>query len=223
MDGESFWVWGLLGIILIIGWVWTKRRGVSVDHDRPDASNLQKQILRWLGIADLEELSVLRQQLETQRLEIATRLDRLDLALTHQGQVENLASEVNGRLSQLEAAKASLQAAEQSKRGFSKTILCLGVRVTLMEQIWSELGIVNARDVQDSQIHKWIQGPFCRNCLRSLVVQGEKSHEKFVRSQCRYCSLPWREASASPISLVFIKREVYEYLDIACRRSRERG
>lgn len=221
MDSGSLWVLGFLVIGVLAVWGWVKSSGKSADRQAGGYVRFKQQVRMWLQAADREELSTLRQQLEAQRSELASRLDRLEVTLTRQGRLDNWANEVNSRLCQLELSKAPLQEKAGSQHVFAKSILCLGVRVTLMDQIWSELGIVNPQDLQDSQIHKWIQGPFCRNCLRSLVVQSAKGHGKTVRTQCRYCTLPWREDAAAPLSLVQVKREVYEYLDGAYRNSKE--
>ncbi len=221
MDSGSWWVLVIFVVGVCVVWFWKKKCGENGDSRRTGSATLKKQVRLWLQTADQEELNILRQQLEVQRAELESRLDRLDVTLFQQGRLESWASEVNGRLSQLEVSKVSHQEKEGSPQVFTKSILCLGMRVTLMDQLWHELGIVNPQDVQDPQIHKWIQGPFCRNCLRSLVVHGDKEHEKTVRTQCRYCSLSWREASTVSLSLLRVKREVYEYLDVAYRSSRE--
>ena len=184
-------------------------------------ARIKKRILRWFRAVDQEELSNLRQQFEDQGLELSARIDRLEVTLTNQGRLENWARDVNGRLCQLELSQKPHREKGAPLLSHSKSILCLGVRVTLTDQIWHELGQANPQDLPDSQISKFIQGPFCRNCLRSLVVHNAKDHEKFVRAQCRYCSLAWREDSSLPMSLRQIKREAYEYLDAAYRSRRD--
>ncbi|MGB0911677.1 MAG: hypothetical protein ACPGYT_15060 [Nitrospirales bacterium] len=221
MDSASSWIWTILvaGVVIGLPWVWLARRSRGIEGSI--VATLRKRILTWLRAADIDELSFLRQQLEAQRSELLTRLDRLEVTLTDQGRLENWATEVNTRLCQLELSEVPRQEMLGSQPVVSKSILCLGARVTLADQIWSELGIVNPQDLQDSQINKWIQGPFCRNCLRSLVVHDSQDEERSVRTQCRYCSLPWREDSLALLPLRQVKREVYEYLDIACRNGRE--
>ena len=221
MDSGSWWVLIVFVVGVCVVWFWKKGCRENGSSSLSGCATLKSQVRQWFRAADQEELSTLRHQLEVQCAELESRLDRMGVTLAQQGRLESWASEVNGRLSQLELSKVPHQEQEESHHVFTKSLLCLGMRVTLMDQLWHELGIVNPQDVQDSEIHKWIQGPFCRNCLRSLVLHGEKEHEKSVRTQCRYCSLSWREASTVPLSLLRVKREVYEYLDATYRSSRE--
>ena len=200
-------------------WLWVQRSGQGLEGNVWTA--LKKRILVWLGAVDQQELADLEQQFDAQRSELAARLDRLEVSLTHQGRLENWATEVNGRLCQLELSQEPVRKKATPQHTHSKSILCLGVRVTLTDQIWHELGLKSPQHLPDSQIEKLIQGPFCRNCLRSLVIQNIKDGEKSVRAQCRYCSLAWREDSAPPLSLRQVKREVYDYLDAAYRNSRD--
>ena len=201
---------------MILVWLWGSARNSGGEGN--GWTILKKRILRWLHAVDQEELSNVRQQLELQRTEISARLDRLEVTLTHQGRLENWATEVNSRLCQLELSQEPHRKTETSHLTHSKSVLCLGFRITLTDQIWQGLGIVNPQDLQDGQIHQFIQGPFCRNCLRSLVVDNTENDERTVRAQCRYCSLAWREDSGTLLSLRQVKREAYEYLDTASRK-----
>ena len=221
MDNGSVWIWvGLaLGTVVLMLWSWAQWRKPGTDGNV--CSTLKKRFLFWLRAVDQAELSSLKQQLEVQRSELAARLDHLEVTLRHQGRLENWATEVNGRLCRLELSQDPHRKEGTQLHSFSKSMLCLGVRVTLSDQIVNELGMIHPQELPDSQIGQMIQGPFCRNCLRSLVIQNSMEKEKSVRTQCRYCSLAWREESQVPLPLLQIKREVYEYLDAAYRNTRK--
>ncbi|GJL65309.1 MAG: hypothetical protein NPIRA05_02800 [Nitrospirales bacterium] len=217
MDNGSLWIWIILIVGLVVFFMWMSPLLKKSEDERNRWSTLKKRILGWFQAVDQEEVLQLRQQLESQCTELSDRLDRLELTLTQQGRLENWATEVNSRLCQLELSKESHRKQEAPRQSHSKSILCLGVRVTLTDQIWHGLGKINPQDLSDLQIRQYIQGPFCRNCLRSLVVGGVEDGEKSVRAQCRYCSLVWRKDSNSPLPLGQVKREVYDYLDTAYR------
>jgi len=217
MDNGSLWLWIILVVGLVIFFMWVSPLLKNSETEGKGWSTLKKRILGWFQAVDQEEVLQLRQQFEIQRVELSDRLDRLELTLTQQGRLESWATEVNGRLCQLELSKESHRKEEAPQLTNSKSILCLGVRVTLTDQIWHGLGKVNPQDLSDLQIRQYIQGPFCRNCLRSLVVDGVEDDGKSVRAQCRYCSLVWRKDSNSPLLLGQVKREIYDYLDAAYR------
>ena len=220
MDNGLVWIWiGLaLGIVVLVLWFWAQWRTSGAYSNV--CSTFKKRILLWLRAVDQAELSNLKQQFEVQRSELSARLDNLEVTLRHQGRLENWATEVNGRICRLELSQKPHGKEGTRHTGFSKSMLCLGVRVTLTDKMVHELGMLPPQELPDSQIGQMIQGPFCRNCLRSLVIQNSVEEEKSVRTQCRYCSLAWREESPIPLSLLQIKREVYEYLDAAYRNDR---
>ncbi|WP_447969811.1 hypothetical protein [Nitrospira sp. M1] len=222
MDNGSVWLWVIfiVGFVILFLWVSPVLKHSGDEGNR--WSTLKRRILGWFHAVDQEELVQLRQQVELQCAELSDRVDRLELNVGHQGMPENWATEVTNRLCQLELSKESSRKKGVPRLAGSKSILCLGVRVTLTGQIWHGLGKVNPQDLSDLHIRQYIQGPFCRNCLRLLVVDGAEANEQSVRTQCRYCSLVWRKDSDALIPLKQVKRDIYEYLDTASRK-RERG
>ncbi|MCA9471845.1 MAG: hypothetical protein MRJ96_05210 [Nitrospirales bacterium] len=217
MDSSAWWIWIGLVVIGMLVFVWLR----SIQPFRnSEPLGFRKRILQWLQAVNEEELTHLQSQLESQRSELATRIDRLELSLTRQGRFEQWASEVNSRLAHIELSRVSGRAKGHSLPSHAKSFLCLGVRVTLTDRIWDELGMGRSAKLSDSEIGQFIQGPFCRNCLRSLAIQVSVGAEKSIRAQCRYCSLAWREESSSPLLLREFKREAFEYLDAAYRSKR---
>ena len=92
--------------------------------------------------------------------------------------------------------------------------------MTLSDLIRKDLGIIRPEDLSDSQLDKVFQGPFCRNCLRSLVSFELTDGDKAVRQQCRHCLLAWRMDPTNPtVPLRHLKREVYELLDAEFRKT----
>lgn len=206
---------GIVGVVMFFLWVSQAVKYSGIEESR--WLILKKRILGWFQAVDQEEFLQLREQLEQQCSELSDRINRMELDRMQQRGSEHWITEVNSRLCQLELSTESHRKKRLPGLASSKSIVCLGVRVTLTGQVWHGLGTGNPQDLSDLHIRQYIQGPFCRNCLRSLVVRGADKGEQTVRTQCRYCSLVWRKDSDSLIPLSQVKREIYDYLDTASR------
>jgi hypothetical protein len=88
----------------------------------------------------------------------------------------------------------------------------LGVMFALGEGIWSSLGKKDPALVDENYIPHWLQGPFCRNCFRSLHDTGQ--FDGHVSGKCPYCSLSWTKGDVYEKDL---KNEVYQQLDAEFR------
>ena len=182
---------------------------------------IQKTIRGWLNAVGREEYAKEEVRLEGMVQKLAERLTHAESELTHQGRLENLSIDLRRRLNRLEAPGHQGNSEHQTSQGIvPRTVLRFGVRVTLTDLIWKDLGIVQSWDLTDSQIDKVVRGPFCRNCLHSLVGSYFGQGERHVRPQCLHCSLTWREPSGSSMmTLPQFKREVYEWLDTEYRNT----
>ena len=184
-------------------------------------ATLQKTLRGWLKAVGREEYVKEEMRLEGLYQKLAERLTHAESELTHQGRLENLSIDLRRRLNRLEAPDLQGNSEHQTSPCIvPRTVLRFGVRVTLTDYIWKDLGIVPSWDLTDSQIDKVVRGPFCRNCLHSLVDSNVGQGERRVRPRCRHCSLSWREASGSSSrTLPQFKREVYELLDTEYRNT----
>ena len=220
---ESFstglWTVGLtVGVVLLLWvWAWWKR-------NTPPGGRLMrvKETIRgWLGAVGADDFTKEREGFEKQFKELTSRLSHVEGGLTHQNRLENLSNDLRRRLHLLEQSSSQeVLASHASQGGIPRSLLRLGVRITLTDLLWKELGIVDPQDLTNHQLDKVFQGPFCRNCLRSLVAMNFNEGEKSVRYQCRHCSLTWRVDPISPtIPLRLFKRELYELLDAEYRKT----
>ncbi|UCH90477.1 MAG: hypothetical protein JSU60_05000, partial [Nitrospirota bacterium] len=115
-----------------------------------------------------------------------------------------------------------LEMAEGSK-AYSKTdgfqrprsIVRFGLRLTLSDTLWAHLGNSRVEDIEDFLIDSLLQGPFCPVCLKRWVGRDRSKNAMEVPGQCRHCGFSWdRQGTVGlPISLVQLKRRVYEKLD----------
>ena len=152
---------------------------------------------------------------------MTARLTNVERGLTHQDRLEDLAVDLRRRLHLLEqSSPKEISEDVPTPRAIPQSVLRLGIRMTLPDLIWKELGIVHPEDLSDQQLHKVFQGPFCRNCLRSLVVSEPVDGERLVRHQCRHCLLSWRvDPTTSTIPLRQLKRDLYKLLDVEYRKT----
>ena len=216
---SSTWVWiVVLSVGLVFLW-WLGAKYLS-----PQGAmrlTIQKKLRGLLNAVGREEFAKEEIRLEGMYQTLADRLTHAESELTHQGRLENLSIDLRRRLNRLEAP--GLQERSEPQAGeyiVPRTVLRFGVRVTLTDFIWKGLGIVQAWDLTDSHIDKMVRGPFCRNCLHSLVDANWGHLERRVRLQCRHCALSWRTATESTmVTLPQFKRELYELLDTEYRNT----
>lgn len=103
----------------------------------------------------------------------------------------------------------------------ARSITWNGLRFTLSDSIWSYLGSMPMQDIEDAQVQLMVQGPFCRACLKRLVGRHSVPVAE-VPKHCRHCGLSWsnQESDCLPISLVELKRRVFDDLDRESKASR---
>lgn len=225
MESYSTGIWtvGLtVGVVLLLWvWAWWKRNAAPEGR----LMRVKESIRGWLGAVGTEDFLNEGERLEKQFKELASRLSHVEGGLTHQNRLEDLSIDLRRRLHLLEQSSSQEVLDPQvSQGGIPRSLLRIGVRITLTDLLWKELGIVHPQDLTDHQLDKVFQGPFCRNCLRSLVAMDFDEGEKSVRYQCRHCSLTWRVDQISPtIPLRRFKRELYELLDAEYRKTGKIG
>lgn len=178
----------------------------------------RERVCAWIGCPSRDEVALLGQRLDSRNQGLAERLAHVEHTIIHQGRHEPWAAHIHRRLSQLEAAGAGEKAEESSALRVPRVVLRLGIRMTVSDLIQRELGVEEPWDLSDYQIDRLLQGPFCRHCLRSLVARDQETGERFIRPQCRHCSLPWRvDRDPARLPLTRFKRELYEMLDTEYR------
>jgi hypothetical protein len=180
----------------------------------------KRRIREWLDAAGQQEVVELEKRIKMVNQESADRLAKIQSSLIDQDRWEDLSVDVRRRLAQLELDHREIRNGRSEQKIASGVIIRLGVRMTLADGIWGQLGIVSPGDLTDAHLDRLLQGPFCRNCLRSLVVVDTNFRERQVRFKCHNCSLTWNKNSeTSTMSLAQLKRVVFEQLDAEYRKS----
>jgi hypothetical protein len=221
MDSLStgFWVVGLTVGVVLLFWLWARTNRNADPVER--GAKMKGKIRGWLGAVGQEDFVKGEERVERLHRELSTRLTNVERGLTHQDRLEDLAVDLRRRLHRLEhVSSQEFSEPHADHRVIPRSVLRLGIRMTLTDLIWKELGIVQPGDLSDHQLDKVFQGPFCRNCLRSLVVSEPVDGERLVRHQCRHCLLSWRvDQTSTTIPLGRLKRELYELLDAEYRKT----
>lgn len=220
MDFLSTEIWTLglaVGLVLVL-WLWARKKG-NAAHEGMGV-RLKGNIRVWLNAVGKEEYLEGEERFERLFKDLVDRLSSVEGGLIHQHQLEDLAVDLRQRLHRLEQSTSqAFSEPQMDQPGIPRSVLRHGVRITLTDNIWKELGVVQPTDLPDNLIDKILQGPFCRNCLRSLVASVLVDGERSVRHQCRHCSLSWRvDPESSTVPLRQFKREIYELLDAEYRR-----
>ena len=210
---------GLPVVMVVVFWLWIRSKRNAAPRD--GGGKIQRKIRGWLGAVGREDLVREEERVDKLHSELSTRLTNIESGLTYQERLENLAVDLRRRLHRLEQ-KSSQEIPESDTNNWNipRSVLRLGFRMTITDLIWKELGISHPEDLSNHQLDKIFQGPFCRNCLRSLVAQGLIDGERSVRHQCRHCFHSWRvDSTTTTIPLHQLKRDLYELLDAEYRKS----
>ena len=221
MDSISTGIWtvGLTVGVVLLFWLWARTKRNSAPGGRWD--KVKGKIRAWVGAVSEEDFIKGEERLERLSRELTARLSSVERGLTHQDQLEDLAVDLRRRLHRLEQSSSQEFSEPHTDRPvIPRSVLRLGVRITLADVIWKELGIVQPWDISDHPLDIIFQGPFCRNCLRSLVSMALVEGERSVRYQCRHCLLSWRvDPTTTAIPLRQFKRELYALLDAEYRKT----
>ena len=98
----------------------------------------------------------------------------------------------------------------------------MGLRFTLSDSFWLQMKVVPKEDMEDDQVQAMVQGPFCRVCLKRLVVR-DRLQVAVVPAQCQNCGWSWSmhdsEQPSMPVS--DLKRMVYDMFNQNVRASRK--
>ena len=221
MDSFSTGLWtvGLAVGAILLFWLWVRTGRKSAPGET--AAKIKARIRNWLDAVGREDFVKEEERVESLDREMTIRLTNVERGLTHQDRLEDLAVDLRRRLHRLEqGASKELLEPPTDQRLIPRSVLRLGFRMTLTDLIWKELGVVQPSDLPDQQLDKVFQGPFCRNCLRSLIVPELIDGERSVRHQCRHCLLSWRvDPTTTTVPLRQLKKELYKLLDAEYRET----
>jgi len=197
--------------------LWRRRKTRSPQGNRTNGG-VRAAIRQWLGVPSLQELAELESRICNDYEGITGRVESLQSTLVHQERLEGLTTDIRRRLARVETVHQEGMTGQSPRQVGSGSILRLGVRLTFTDRLWDILGIANPSQLTDEHIDKILQGPFCRNCLRSLIARSPQDGNRHLQTTCRHCSLIWRSPPDAPsLSLLKWKRHVYNRLDAEYR------
>lgn len=221
LESFSGWLWivVLIVTVVIVFWLWVRTKKNAAPGDL--LAKIKVKIRGWLGAVGQEDFAQGEERVDRLHKELTIRLTNVERGLTQQNRLEDLAVDLRRRLYRLEhTSSQEYFESHAGERSFPRSVQRFGIRMTLTDLIWKDLGIIQPLDLPDHHFDKVFQGPFCRNCLRSLVALKLVDGERVVRHQCRHCLLPWRvDPTTTTTPLRKIKRELYQLLDAEYRKS----
>jgi len=192
-------------------WVWWKDGNTW----EPLCGRVRHRIRRALGAVSRGEMRVMQEHLQDREQQWEARVTKVEAAAKFSLQLQYVSKDVDRRLTQLERSEGPQISTETRSRQRPRSLIRLGVRVTLSDVLWAHLGTERVDDIEAHLIDAMVQGPFCPVCLKRVV--GRDRHKKFaeVPAQCRYCGVSWDspETVQYPLPLIDLKRQVYQQLD----------
>ena len=193
-------------------WVWWKDGNTW----EPWCGRIRHRIRTALGAVSRDEMRVMQEHLKNRDHQWEARLAKVETAAKFSHQLQYVTKEIDGRLTKLEQSEDPSQSPEKSGPiVMPRSLVRLGVRVTLSDGLWAHLGTEHVDEIEDHLIEAMVQGPFCPVCLKR--VAGRDRHKKLaeVSAQCWHCGVSWDspESVEYPISAIDLKRLVYEHLD----------
>jgi hypothetical protein len=203
---------GVVALVLAYAlWVWWK----AGPNREPLCGRVRHRICTALRAVSRDEMRVMKEHIQDREQQVENRLTKVETAAKFSHQLQCVSKEIDRRLTQLERGEGPHISIETRKRQRPRSLVRLGVRVTLSDGLWAHLGTDLVEDIEDHLIDAMVQGPFCPGCLKRVV--GRDRHKKFseVPAQCRYCgvSLDGPGTIAYPLSIIDLKRQVYQQLD----------
>lgn len=211
----------LIGLLILCacGFLLWRMRSVGRTQGKNIRGRVQEAIRQWLEVPSRSELAELERRIHDDYEAITGRLEGLQSTLAPQNRLEDLTADMRRRLARLETVHQERMTEQSPRRVGSGSLLRLGVRLTFTDRLWEILGIAIPNQLTDEQIDKVLQGPFCRNCLRSLVARSPQAGSRRLQTTCQHCSWVWQDHSDSPsLPLVEFKRHVYDRLDAEYRQ-----
>lgn len=190
-------------------WVWW-RDGRTW---QPFCGRIRLRMHSALGVVSREEMEVVQKNFEAKEQQWETRITRLEATTKFSNHLQYVSSGLERRLTKLELSErpTSLWGKQVEP---PRSLVRLGVRVTLSDAFWENLGTQRVEQIEDQLIDHLIQGPFCPFCLKRCVRRDRARHSAEIPVQCRHCGTSWDgQGTSYPISTIELKRKVYEQLD----------
>jgi len=205
---------GLIVFVLAYAlWVWW-RDGKTWE---PLCMRVRRGIRSALGAVSRDEMRAMWDHFQNREQQWESRLTKLEATTKFSTQLQYVSKEMERRLTQLEQSESLASHSYELPGPIlpSRSIVRLGVRVTLSDRLWTYLGTERADEIEDHLIDTMVQGPFCPVCLKRVSARDRRKKIAEVPAQCRYCGVSWecQETVDYPLSLIDLKRKIYQQLD----------
>jgi hypothetical protein len=196
---------GVVALVLAYAlWIWWKDGKTW----QPFCGRVRYRIRSAIGVVSQDEMSLMQKHFQRKEQEWESRVTKLEATAKFSNQLQYVSKEIERRLTQLEQSEDPNKSSEDIGQALQpRSIVRLGVRVTLSDVLWAHLGTEHVDEIEDHLIDSMVQGPFCPVCLKRVVAE--------VPAQCRYCGVSWdcQGTVDYPLSLIDLKRQVYKELD----------
>lgn len=203
---------GLVGLVLTyLLWVWWKD-GHTL---KPLYGRVGHRIRTALGVVSRDEMRGIQEYVQDKVQQLENRLRKVETTAKFSHQLQDVSKEMEQRVARLERSEGPQVSREPWTRLRPRSLIRLGVLVTLSDKIWHHLGTDAVNDMEDHLIDTMVQGPFCPVCLRRVVGRDRHKKNAEVLAHCRYCGVSWDgvQTVEYPLSLINFKRRVYQQLD----------
>ncbi len=203
---------GLLGLVLTyVLWVWWKD-GYSL---KPFYGKVCHRIRTALGLASQDEMRGMQEHVQDKIQQLENRLRKVEMTAKFSHQLHDISKEMEQRVARLEGSESSQVPREPWSRPRPRSLIRLGVLVTISDKIWDHLGMDPVDNMDDHLIDTMVQGPFCPACLKRVAGRDRHKKNAEVLAHCRYCGVSWDgvQTVEYPLSLITFKRRVYQQLD----------
>ena len=190
---------------------------------RPFCARVRARIRSALGVVSREEMNIMQEHLQHSEQQWESRLTKLEATAKFSNQLQYASKEIERRLTLLEQSDDPNKSLDHTGLVLKpRSLVRLGVRLTLSDLFWAHLGTERVDEIEDNLIDTMVQGPFCPVCLKRVIGRDRNNKLAEVPAQCRYCGMSWDcEGSVNyPMSLITLKRQVYEQLDQEYRAGR---
>lgn len=213
-------VTGVVVVVLAYAlWVWWNDGKTW----QPFFGRARRRIRSALGVVSRDEMSRMQEHFQHREQQWESRVIKLEATTKFSHQLQYVSKEIERRLTRLEQSKDPNMSLEDIGRVLQpRSIVRFGVRLTLSDVLWSHLGTERVDEIEDHLIDAMVQGPFCPVCLKRVIGRDRSKKITEVPEQCRYCGISWdcQGSVDYPLSLINLKRQVYENLDQEYRAGR---
>jgi hypothetical protein len=192
-------------------WIWWKDGGSF----HPFRERVCDRIRLALGIVSRDEMTKIYKQLQGLEQQWKPILAKVEATATASNRLEHVPKEIERRLANLEISDVHQASSVIGRVLPPRSIVRSGLRITISDALWDNLGIIRVEDVEDYLIDSLLQGPFCPVCLKKAVGRVRDKHSAVVPVHCRHCGDTWdcQGPLDASLSLVAWKRKVYDALD----------